>query len=280
MQHAHFFLSGIDIRRGYEVALEEQKKPESKPVFINQEENMKIIKAKSYSDMSRKAANVLSAQVILKSNCVLGLATGATVLGIYQQLIDWYQKGDIDFSGVRTVNLDEYVGLPKEHEQSYRHYMDVNFFRQINIELKNTNLPNGMAENIEEECRRYDKLIESLGGIDLQLLGLGHNGHIGFNEPDEAFEKMTHCVQLKETTRKANARFFESEDQVPEKAITMGIKSIMQAKRIVLCVSGSHKAQILKQVLTGPVTPALPGSILQMHPNLTVVADEEALTLL
>jgi glucosamine-6-phosphate deaminase len=158
--------------------------------------------------------------------------------------------------------------------------MDVNFFRQINIELKNTNLPNGMAENIEEECLRYDKLIENLGGIDLQLLGLGHNGHIGFNEPDEAFEKMTHCVQLKETTRKANARFFENEDQVPEKAITMGIKSIMQAKRIVLCVSGSHKAQILKQVLTGPVTPALPGSILQMHPNLTVVADEEALTLL
>lgn len=241
---------------------------------------MRVINAKSYGDMSRKAANVLSAQVILKSNCVLGLATGATVLGIYEQLIDWYQKGDIDFTGVRTVNLDEYVGLSKDHEQSYRHYMDTNFFQQINIKLKNTHLPNGMAESIEEECKRYDALIEGLGGIDLQLLGLGHNGHIGFNEPNEAFEKLTHCVQLKETTRKANARFFEREAQVPKKAITMGIKSIMQAKRIVLCVSGAHKAEILKQVLTGPVTPALPGSILQMHPNLTVVADEEALALL
>ena len=241
---------------------------------------MRIIKAKSYGDMSRKAANVLSAQVILKSNCVLGLATGASVLGIYEQLIDWYQKGDIDFSGVRTVNLDEYVSLPGNHEQSYRYYMDTNFFQHINIKPENTNLPNGMAENIEEECHRYDTLIEGLGGIDLQLLGLGHNGHIGFNEPNEAFEKLTHCVQLKEITRKANSRFFDKEDPVPKEAITMGIKSIMQAKRIVLCVSGAHKAEILKEVLTGPVTPALPGSILQMHPNLTVVADEEALNLL
>jgi glucosamine-6-phosphate deaminase len=241
---------------------------------------MRIIKAKSYGDMSRKAANVLSAQVILKSNCVLGLATGATALGIYKQLIEWYQKGDIDFTGVHTVNLDEYVGLPGDHEQSYRHYMDANFFQHINIKLWNTHLPDGMTENVEEECHKYDALIEALGGIDLQLLGLGHNGHIGFNEPDEAFEKLTHCVQLKEITRKANARFFENEEQVPGEAITMGIKSIMQAKRIVLCVSGAHKAEVLKQVLTGPVTPALPGSILQMHPNLTVVADEEALSLL
>ena len=241
---------------------------------------MKIVKANDYNDMSRKAANVLSAQVILKSNCVLGLATGSTVLGIYEQLIDWYQKGDIDFSGVRTVNLDEYVGLTGNHEQSYRHYMDTNFFTNINIHHDNTNLPNGMANNLDEECHRYDSLIEGLGGIDMQLLGLGHNGHIGFNEPDEAFEKLTHCVQLKETTRQANARFFESEEEVPREAITMGIKSIMQAKRIVLCVSGASKAEILKKVLTGPVTPALPGSILQMHPNLTVVADAEALALL
>ncbi|MBR0597291.1 glucosamine-6-phosphate deaminase [Sinanaerobacter chloroacetimidivorans] len=241
---------------------------------------MRIIKATNYSDMSRKAANVISAQVILKSNCVLGLATGATVLGIYQQLIDWYEKGDIDFSSVHSVNLDEYVGLPAEHEQSYRYYMDHNFFHKINILSENTNLPNGLAENIDEECRRYDALIEKLGGIDLQLLGLGHNGHIGFNEPDQAFEKTTHCVTLKDSTIKANARFFEHEDQVPKKAVTMGIKSIMQAKRIVLCVSGITKAEILKKVLTGPVTPALPGSILQMHPNLTVVADAEALSLL
>ena len=241
---------------------------------------MKIIKAKSYEDMSRKAANVISAQVILKGNCVLGLATGSTAVGIYRQLIDWYQKGDIDFSDVRTVNLDEYVGLASDHEQSYRHYMNKNFFEHVNIKMKNTHLPNGMAENVEEECRRYDALIQGLGGIDLQLLGLGHNGHVGFNEPDEAFEKLTHCVRLKESTRKANARFFDNEEQVPKEAITMGIKSIMQAKRIVLCVSGASKAEILKKVLTGPVTPALPGSILQMHPNLTVVADEEALSLL
>lgn len=240
---------------------------------------MKIIKAKSYADMSRKAANVLSAQVILKSDCVLGLATGSTVLGIYEHLVNRHKEGDIDFSDVRTVNLDEYVGLPKDHEQSYRYYMDANLFRHININPGNTHLPNGTAENIEEECHRYDVLIERLGGIDLQLLGLGNNGHIGFNEPDDAFEKLTHCVQLKEVTRKANARFFESEAQVPREAITMGIKSIMQAKRIVLCVNGTQKAEILKQVLTGPVTPALPGSILQMHPNLTVVADEEALAL-
>lgn len=238
---------------------------------------MRIIKAKDYKDMSRKAANVISAQVILKSNCVLGLATGTTVLGIYEQLIDWYQKGDIDFSNVKSVNLDEYVGLSSGNEQSYRYYMNSNFFRHINICLENTHFPNGLATDLEEECRKYDRLIEALGGIDLQLLGLGHNGHIGFNEPDEAFEKLTHHVKLNESTRQANARFFEKEEKVPKFAITMGIKSIMQAKRIVLCVSGAKKADILKQVLTGPVTPARPGSILQMHPNLTVIADEDAL---
>ena len=230
----------------------------------------------NYKDMSRKAANVISAQVILKSNCVLGLATGATVLGIYEQLIDWYNKGDVDFSCVSSVNLDEYVGLSVENVQSYRHFMNDNFFDHVNILPEYIHLPNGLAKNLNEECRRYDVLIEKLGGIDLQLLGLGHNGHIGFNEPDEAFEKLTHCVQLKDSTRKANARFFEKDEQVPKYAITMGIKSIMQAKRIVLCVSGAHKADTLQQVLMGPVTPAVPGSILQMHPNLTVIADAEA----
>ncbi|WP_206459034.1 glucosamine-6-phosphate deaminase [Anaerovorax sp. IOR16] len=239
---------------------------------------MRIIKAKDYVDMSRKAANVISAQVILKSNAVLGLATGSTVLGTYDQLVEWYQKGDIDFSCVRTVNLDEYIGLSEQAEQSYRHYMEVNFFHKINITSTNTHLPNGMATNLDEECKRYDRLIESLGGIDLQLLGLGHNGHIGFNEPNEAFEKLTHCVELKESTIQANTRFFEDETSVPRRALTMGIKSIMQAKRILLCVSGVQKASVLQQVLTGPVTPAVPGSILQMHPNLTVVADEEALS--
>lgn len=239
---------------------------------------MKIVRAIDYKEMSRKAANIISAQVILKSNAVLGLATGESVLGVYKQLIDWYQKGDLDFSGVRTVNLDEYIGLSPQDPKSYRHYMDINFFTQINIQPKHTYLPNGDAQDIQQECQRYDSLIEVLGGIDLQLLGLGQNGHIGFNEPDEAFEKLTHCVVLKKSTLQANSRFFENEADVPRKAITMGIKSIMQAKRIVLCVTGSRKAVVLQQVLTGPVTPSVPGSILQMHPNLTVVADDDALS--
>ena len=241
---------------------------------------MKTIYAENYYDMSRKAANILSAQVTLKSDCVLGLATGSTVEGLYKQLIAWHQKGDVDFSGVRSVNLDEYVGLPEDHNQSYRYFMETNLFRHINIRKENTHMPAGMATDLEEECVSYEALIKELGGIDIQLLGLGHNGHIGFNEPGEAFEMLTHCVQLKESTIKANARFFDREDQVPREAITMGIKSIMHAKRILLCVSGCAKAEILKQVLTGPVTPAVPGSILQLHPNLIVVADEEATSLL
>lgn len=237
---------------------------------------MKIIIAKDYNDMSRKAANIISAQVILKENSVLGLATGSTALGTYKQLIEWYNKDDVDFSQVRTINLDEYVGMSPAHTQSYRRYMDENFFDHINILPENTHLPLGMAKNVEAECRRYEDLMQSLGGIDLQLLGLGHNGHIGFNEPNSAFEQQTHCVALKEQTIQANSRFFENQDEVPRYAITMGIKSIMQAHRILLCVSGESKADILCRSLTGPVTPEVPASILQMHPNLTVVADRDA----
>lgn len=238
---------------------------------------MKLIQAKDYKDMSRKAANFLSAQVILKGNAVLGLATGSTPVGIYEQLAAWYRKGDIDFSGVSTINLDEYVGLDGNDERSYRYYMNEHLFRHINIKKKNCHLPDGMAENIEEECLRYDRLIEKLGGIDMQLLGLGENGHIGFNEPDEAFEQTTHCVTLKEKTIEANARYFSSRADVPKQAITMGIKAIMQARSIVLCVNGARKADILRKVLYGPVTPAVPGSVLQMHPRLIVVADGPAL---
>ncbi|HML36331.1 MAG TPA: glucosamine-6-phosphate deaminase [Bacillota bacterium] len=238
---------------------------------------MKLIRAKDYKDMSRKAANILSAQVILKENSVLGLATGNTPEGIYEQLAEWYKKGDIDFSGVSTVNLDEYVGLDGSSERSYRYFMNQHLFRHINIKEKNCHLPNGLAENIEEECARYDRLIEKLGGIDMQLLGVGENGHIGFNEPDEAFEQMTHCVRLRENTIDVNARYFPSRDDVPKQAITMGIKAIMQARAIVLCASGARKADILHKVLYGPVTPEVPGSVLQMHPRLIVVADEEAL---
>ena len=240
---------------------------------------MIIYRAKDYKDMSRKAANIISAQVIMKPNCTLGLATGSTPLGIYDQLTEWYKKGDLDFSAVHSVNLDEYRGLPKENDQSYYYFMHKNLFDRVKIRPENTNVPNGMEPDAEKECRRYEKLIADLGGIDLQLLGLGHNGHIGFNEPGEAFEKETHCVDLQERTIEANKRFFDSADEVPRQAYTMGIKTIMQAKKILVAVSGEDKAEIVKKAFFGPVTPAVPASILQMHNDVTVVADEAALSL-
>lgn len=233
---------------------------------------MKIIKAKDYNDMSRKAANIISAQIILRPQSVLGLATGSSPIGTYQQLVEWYKKGDLDFSQVTTVNLDEYCGLDGSDEQSYRYFMNHHLFNNVNIRMEQTFVPNGKAANIEEECARYDNLIESLGGIDLQVLGLGHNGHIGFNEPSGAFEKTTHCVDLEEHTIEANSRFFGSSDKVPRKAITMGIKSIMLAKSILLIVNSEDKKDILNKALYGPVTPQIPASILQLHPNFTVVA--------
>lgn len=239
---------------------------------------MKIIYAKDYQAMSRKAANILSAQVILKPKSVLGLATGSTPLGIYKQLVEWHKNGDIDFFHVNSVNLDEYCGLNKDNNQSYYYYMYENFFKHVNIRLSNTHIPNGMEKDAEVECNRYGNVIKSLGGIDLQLLGLGHNGHIGFNEPNEAFEKETHCVNLAQETIEANARFFQTLEDVPTQAYTMGIKSIMQAKKIVLIASGEGKANILFEALFGPITPAVPASILQLHNDLTVVADQDALS--
>ena len=185
----------------------------------------------------------------------MGLATGSTPLGVYKQLIEWYKKDDIDFSRVHSVNLDEYCGLSGEHEQSYRYYMNTNFFSQVNLPIENTNVPNGLAKDIDAECKRYDNVITSLGGIDLQLLGIGHTGHIGFNEPDDDFDKMTHCVKLKQKTIDANARFFENASEVPQRALTMGIKAIMQAKTILLVANGSSKAEILCRSLFGPITP-------------------------
>ncbi|MBE6828732.1 MAG: glucosamine-6-phosphate deaminase [Ruminococcaceae bacterium] len=241
---------------------------------------MKIISAPDYQSMSRKAANIISAQVILFPNSVLGLATGSTPLGVYKQLIEWYKKDDIDFSKVHSVNLDEYCGLSGEHDQSYRYYMNANFFSQVNLPIENTNVPNGLAKDIDAECKRYDNVITSLGGIDLQLLGIGHTGHIGFNEPDDDFDKTTHCVKLKQKTIDANARFFENASEVPQRALTMGIKAIMQAKKILLVANGSSKAEILCRSLFGPITPEVPASILQLHNDLTVVADEEALAVI
>ena len=240
---------------------------------------MIIYKAKDYNDMSRKAADILSAQVIMKPDAVLGLATGSTPLGTYSQLIEWCKKGDIDFSNVTTVNLDEYKGLTRDNPQSYYRFMCENFFDHINIDKKNVNVPDGTQENSEIECERYNNVIRSVGGIDMQLLGIGDNGHIGFNEPGCAFETETHCVKLTESTINANSRFFESIDEVPKEAYTMGIKSIMQAKKILLIASGENKAKALSEAICGPVTPQNQASILQLHNDVTIVADEAALSL-
>lgn len=239
---------------------------------------MKIIKAKDYQDMSRKAANIISAQIIMKPDCVLGLATGSTPIGTYDQLIDWYKKGDLDFSQVSSVNLDEYRGLSHTDPQSYYYFMHEHLFKQVNIREEATFVPDGTNPDAEAACAAHEEIIKKLGGIDLQLLGLGNNGHIGFNEPSEAFEKETHCVDLTESTIQANSRFFDSIDQVPTQAYTMGIKSIMMAKKILIVANGEGKADIVARAFWGPVTPDVPASILQMHPNVTVVCDEAALS--
>ncbi len=239
---------------------------------------MRVYQSDDYLTMSRKAANIISAQVIVKPDCVLGLATGSTPIGAYKQLISWNKKGDLSFFGVRTVNLDEYVGLSSQHPQSYRYFMEQNLFNEVNIKPENTFLPNGLAENLDAECERYDSNISNLGGIDLQLLGIGHNGHVGFNEPGGAFELGTHCVELTEVTRDANSRFFENDiNKVPTHALSMGIKNIMHARRILLVISGEEKADILCRAFKGPVCPEVPASILQMHPEVSIVGDKAAL---
>lgn len=239
---------------------------------------MNIIKAKDYQDMSRKAANIISAQIIMKPDCVLGLATGSTPVGIYRQLIDGYQKGDLDFSKVATVNLDEYRGLKHTDPQSYYYFMRENLFKHVNLREDATFVPDGTNEDAGKACAKHEETIHSLGGIDLQLLGLGNNGHIGFNEPGAAFEKETHCVDLTKSTIEANSRFFTSIDEVPTQAYTMGIRTIMQARKILVVVNGEGKAEIVARAFWGPVTPEVPASILQMHPDVTVVADEAALS--
>lgn len=237
---------------------------------------MRIIKTNNYDDMSKVAANIIASQMILKPSSVLGLATGSSPVGTYKELIKKNQEGDIDFSDVTTVNLDEYRNLPITHDQSYYYFMNDNLFNHVNIDKSRTYLPNGNADDADAECERYENLIEGLGGVDLQLLGLGHNGHIGFNEPADCFKKTTHCVTLTERTIEANKRFFESAEAVPRQALTMGVGTIMKAKKIVVVVSGADKAEALKNCLTGPITPNVPGSILQLHPDVTIVCDEAA----
>lgn len=239
---------------------------------------MNIIKAKDYQDMSRKAANIISAQIIMKPECVLGLATGSTPIGAYEQLVEWYKQGDLDFSRLSTVNLDEYRGLDHSNDQSYYYFMHEHLFKHVNVREEATFVPDGTIPDADSACAAHEAVIKRLGGIDLQLLGLGNNGHIGFNEPCEVFEKDTHCVDLTQSTIEANSRFFASIEEVPTQAYTMGIRTIMLAKKILVVVNGAGKADIVAEAFFGPVTPKVPASILQMHPDVTLVADEEALS--
>lgn len=237
---------------------------------------MKLICSKNYEEMCQKAARVFAAQIILKPDSVLGLATGSTPVGMYQELIEKYKEGKVDFSKVRTVNLDEYVGLTGDNDQSYRYFMNYNLFDHVNIDKANTNVPNGCADDAEQECKEYEAIVDSMNGIDIQLLGIGNNGHIGFNEPADAFSVCTNAVDLTESTITANARFFATMEEVPKRAITMGIGTIMKAKKIVLMANGKGKAQIMYDALFGPVTPNVPASILQLHPDVLVFMDEDA----
>lgn len=239
---------------------------------------MKIYCEADYDAMSRRAANLISAEVIRRPNCMLGLATGSTPIGTYKQLAVWNQRGDFSFREVKTVNLDEYIGVEPDNKHSYKSFMRENFFEHIDIDISNTYIPNGSCADATEECKRYDELIRSLGHIDLQLLGLGRNGHIGFNEPCDYFVKPTHVVNLSQSTIDANSRFFASENDVPKQAITMGIGCIMAAKRVLLIANGSDKADAVYRAFCGPINPNCPASILQLHNDVVLVGDEKALS--
>ncbi len=235
---------------------------------------MKYIVVKSYEELSNKAADLIAAQILVKPNCVLGLATGSSPVGTYQRLIADNKAGKIDFSTVTSVNLDEYVGLDGGNDQSYRYFMNDNLFNHVNIDKEKTFVPNGCAKDLKAEGEAYDQMIRDLGGIDLQLLGIGLDGHIGFNEPDDVFTGPTHEVKLDESTIKANARFFANEDEVPKTAITMGMLSIMQAKKVLLVANGAAKKEIVEKAFFGPIDPKVPASILQLHPDVTVIFSE------
>jgi len=236
----------------------------------------KIIIVKNIEEIGNLAAEIFADTMRKKPDCILGLATGTTPLPLYKELIARYKHGELDFSEVHTVNLDEYIGLAPVDVQSYCHFMKENLFDHINIKKENTLLLNGLAINAEKECQCYEKTIEELGGIDLQLLGIGHNGHIGFNEPSDKFIVQTHLAKLTEDTRQANTRLFNSEDEVPREALTMGCGMIFAAKKILLLATGKNKSEILERAFYGTVTPQVPASILQLHSDVTVIADEAA----
>ena len=241
---------------------------------------MKIICAENYQEMSEKAAAMIAAQVIMKPQAVLGLATGSTPIGTYRQLIQWYNEGKLDFSQVTGINLDEYRGLTGDHPQSYRYFMQRHFYDYVNIDPARTYVPDGADPDAERACRNYDQILREAGGIDLQLLGIGLDGHIGFNEPGENFIGETHCVKLTDSTLAANSRFFSEGEQMPREAYTLGIRGILQAGKVLMLADGRDKADILQQAFRGPVTPRVPASILQLHPDFTLIGDKEALRML
>lgn len=241
---------------------------------------LELLIVNDYAAMSYKAAQFLASQVILKPECVMGLATGSTPEGLYRELVKMYQMGLIDFEKVTAFNLDEYVGLEAEHPQSYKTYMYTHFFKHVNIALTQRHIPDGNAAQLDAECEAYDFAIKRAGGIDIQVLGIGRNGHIGFNEPDLKFEAQTHVVALDEKTIRDNARFFSANEQVPRYAISMGVKTIMQAQKIILLASGKEKAEAVYGMINGDITPTCPASVLQLHPNVTVICDTQAASLL
>ncbi|WP_282937808.1 glucosamine-6-phosphate deaminase [Paenibacillus sp. RC67] len=237
---------------------------------------MNLLTFDSHEKLHESGASIITGLVQTNPRAVLGLATGGTPVGIYEEIVKSYQRGVVRFQDAISFNLDEYVGLPEDHAESYRNYMNTHLFNHIDLPRSQAHIPDGNAADPVAECRRYDKLLEQAKQIDLQLLGLGHNGHIGFNEPDHALISGTHVVELREETRKANARFFDSMDQVPTHALTMGVGTILKAKMILLVVKGADKAEIVHRALTGPITTDCPASLLQTHPHLVVLLDSEA----
>lgn len=241
---------------------------------------MRIIITDTYEKMGMEAANIVAGQVYLKPDSVLGLATGSTPVSMYQRLAAVHKSVGLDFSGVTTFNLDEYIGMGPDNPQSYHYFMQENFFRHINIRQENVFIPDGMAEDMAAEGERYERLIAAKGGIDLQVLGIGQNAHIGFNEPDVKFAATTHKVELDEETIQANSRFFKSASEVPRYAISMGIKTIMMAEHVILLANGRNKAEAVYKAVCGDVTPEAPASILQLHRDVAVIVDKEAAALL
>ncbi|MBO7748413.1 glucosamine-6-phosphate deaminase [Paenibacillus sp. MWE-103] len=227
------------------------------------------------TELDSYAAGLFAAALKAKPDSTLGLATGSTPIGIYEKMIELYEQGELSFKYATTFNLDEYVGLSPDHEQSYARFMNRHLFAHVDLPAGRSHLPSGTAANLEAECAGYDRMLEEQS-VDIQLLGLGHNGHIGFNEPDRALQGGTHIVELEQATREANARFFDSLDEVPTQAITMGVGSILKADAILLVVKGADKAGIVKQALQGPITTEVPASLLQTHKNVTVLVDREA----